>query len=166
MKELYICAFTSSSIVASVTSCSLPLPLAIFWASAICDRTAYVSVLVEILTSVLSRTYFCAEVFKRVALDSIYAELRIWLHYRKTSRYYSKTAFNELCSVKNPVPGDRLHRSRQNDNGELWVSRNWELTKELFGSTTLLDDFDQPGFQLLNGSHMVCKDAHLPRLGW
>ena len=31
---------TSSSILASAMSCSLPLPLAIFWASLICDLTA------------------------------------------------------------------------------------------------------------------------------
>lgn len=58
------------------------------------------SVLVVIPTSVLGRTYFCTEVFEREALNSVYAQLRIWLHYREPSRYYSKPNSNQLHPVK------------------------------------------------------------------
>jgi hypothetical protein len=38
-------------------------------------------------------------------------------------------------------------------------------TEELLGSTTLLNNLDKAGLELLDGGNVVGKDTHLPGLG-
>lgn len=39
-------------------------------------------------------------------------------------------------------------------------------TEELLAATTLLNDLNETGLQLLDGWNVVCKNTHLTRLGW
>lgn len=80
---------TSSSILASAISCSLPLPPAIFWASAIWLRMACTSRLEIIALVLLSRrqTYVGAELLQRVTLDGVDAQLRVGLDNGEATRH-------------------------------------------------------------------------------
>ena len=82
---------TSSSILASAMSCSLPLPPATFWAESIWDLTACIeksavsTVWQRISENRYEITYVGAEVLKRETLDSVDAQLRVGLDNGETT---------------------------------------------------------------------------------
>lgn len=74
-------------------SCSLPLPLAIFCASAICARTAWrMTVNIPSIIGPTGQAYIKGEVLQGEALHSIDAELGVGLNNGETTRdYFSET---------------------------------------------------------------------------
>lgn len=101
-KEAWI-LLTSSSILASAISCSLPLPLAIFWASAIWFLTACVEnrslVRISEYRSTFG-TYVGAEVLKRETLNSVDAQLGVGLDNGESTGDCSSTGYAcQHCSI-------------------------------------------------------------------
>ena len=124
---------TSSSMFASAISCALPLPLAIFCASAICDRTAYQTI----------RSFY-GQSFSNKPTSAL-----------KSSSGKPSTALmlsSEFGWTTANPPETIYHLVRT----LFFRPSNADCTEKLFASSALLNNLDETRLQLFDCWNMVC----------